>query len=79
MDDIFILEKLSSHIAQHIQDKTDELSNIRTFFADRGCDILNYQDSEGKTLLHYSIMGMYKYFMVYLAYVTLNYSVFYLL
>ena len=61
VSDTFILEQLASHVGQHIQDETDSLSKIRKYFAAKGCDIINYQDSEGKTLLHYSIIGMNKY------------------
>ena len=55
----FILEQLASHIGNNIKDiqHTETLSRIRNFFAAKGCDIINYQDSEGKTLLHYSITG----------------------
>lgn len=55
ISDSFILEQLASHIGEHIEDQTETLSNIRKYFAAKGCDIINYQDSKGKTLLHYSI------------------------
>ena len=57
ISDSFILEQLASHIGKHIKDQTETLSKIRKYFAAKGCDIINYQDSEGKTLLHYSITG----------------------
>ena len=57
--DSFILEQLASHVGKHVKDikHTETLSRIRKFFAAKGCDIINYQDCEGKTLLHYSITG----------------------
>merc|ERR1719479_581176 len=58
LSDSFILEKLASHIGKYIdEDQTETLSNIRKYFAAKGCDIVNYQDFEGKTLLHHSITG----------------------
>ena len=64
--DSFILEQLASHLGKHIKDikHTETLSRIRKFFAAKGCDIINYQDSEGKTLLHYSITGNNNIFCV---------------
>ena len=57
--DSFILEQLASHLGKHVKDikHTEPLSRIRKFFAANGCDIINYQDCDGKTLLHYSITG----------------------
>ena len=57
--DSFILEQLVSHLGKYIKDikHTETLSRIRNFFAANGCDIINYQDSDGKTLLHHSITG----------------------
>ena len=62
LTDSFILEKLASHIGKYIdEDQTETLSNIRKYFAAKGCDIVNYQDFEGKTLLHHSITGKFSF------------------
>ena len=57
ISDSFYLEQLVSHIGKYItEDQTEKLSKIRKYFSAKGCDIINYQDSKGKTLLHHSIL-----------------------